>query len=92
MPDISMCANKECPSANKCYRFMVKPTEYRQAYMEFKPDSTGKCEAYSEWTEGWIRNELPPINVVEKESHGYGQSRYTIDRPVYLSDCIKVKK
>ena len=46
MPDISMCANKKCPSYDNCYRAQVEPNPYRQSYMQFKPDETGKCEYY----------------------------------------------
>jgi hypothetical protein len=35
-PDISMCKNKKCERRKKCYRFMAKPNEYRQAYGDFR--------------------------------------------------------
>lgn len=35
MPDITMCNNKECPKKEVCYRYMAKPSEYRQAYATF---------------------------------------------------------
>ncbi len=47
MPDISMCANVECPKAGRCYRFMAEPSE-RQSYGSFKPDASGQCNAFSE--------------------------------------------
>lgn len=47
MPDISMCQNKDCKSHEKCYRFMAKPNQHRQAYMDFKPDDNDdKCDDY----------------------------------------------
>ena len=39
MPDISMCADDECPSRAKCYRSKAsgtKPDEYRQAFADFE--------------------------------------------------------
>ncbi len=47
MPDISMCLNCSCPSITACYRFMAKPSEYRQAYSRFQPeDGKDKCDEY----------------------------------------------
>jgi hypothetical protein len=37
MPDISMCSSGECPSANRCYRFIAIPHSYRQSYSKFDP-------------------------------------------------------
>ena len=37
MPDISMCANKECELSKTCYRHTAKPSGY-QAYAGFKPE------------------------------------------------------
>jgi hypothetical protein len=45
MPDISMCLNKTCPLAKECYRFNAKPSEYSQAYADFKPKGL-KCEYF----------------------------------------------
>lgn len=42
MPDISMCANDECPLAWKCWRKLAPPDKY-QTYADFRPDSTGNC-------------------------------------------------
>ena len=36
MPDISMCQNKECKFKEDCYRFTAKPSEFMQAYGDFK--------------------------------------------------------
>jgi hypothetical protein len=38
-PDISMCADDECPSRAECYRHKAsgtKPCEYRQAFADFE--------------------------------------------------------
>lgn len=36
MPDISMCANYNCPLKSKCYRYLAKPNDYGyQAYADF---------------------------------------------------------
>lgn len=48
MPDISMCQNNECAQNAKCYRFLAKPHEYRQAYADFKPDENGICDKFYE--------------------------------------------
>jgi hypothetical protein len=55
MPDITMCANSECPLSWNCWRFNAPPNGYkdhsgnfinRQAYADFKPDADGKCGYY----------------------------------------------
>lgn len=38
MADITMCANQECPSKDKCYRFTAHPNQYWQSWAEFKPE------------------------------------------------------
>ena len=54
MPDISMCANKECKKRFECTRFMAVPSEYAQPYI--KP-SEKKCVHF------WDIKESPyPIN------------------------------
>lgn len=46
MPDISMCANKDCPLKENCYRFTAKPSEY-QSYVEFQiDDESGECSGF----------------------------------------------
>lgn len=47
MADISMCLNHACPSAKSCYRHEAKPNEWRQAYMQFEPDASGKCHDFT---------------------------------------------
>ena len=47
MPDISMCKNTNCKSKDKCYRFTVKPSEFRQSYAGFKPNKgEDKCDNF----------------------------------------------
>ena len=46
---MAMCRS-ECPSSETCYRQQRKPHEYRQAYMIFTPDASGKCGHYVEAT------------------------------------------
>ena len=36
MPDITMCASKDCPERNNCYRAIVKPNKYAQSYTNFE--------------------------------------------------------
>lgn len=52
MPDISMCADEDCPSKLKCYRFMARPDQYRQSYAAFQHDKTGKCKMFWEIGKG----------------------------------------
>jgi hypothetical protein len=37
MPDISMCANKECALRMECYRYRAVPNPYRQSWSNFSP-------------------------------------------------------
>jgi len=46
MPDIAMCKNLSCPSFGECYRAQAVPSEHRQAYMFYAPNSTGKCDDF----------------------------------------------
>ncbi len=48
MPDISMCSNEECPSKDKCYRYVAIPDEYWQSYGAFSFDVSGKCSYFME--------------------------------------------
>lgn len=45
MPDICMCEDKECPTKDKCYRFLAIPDEYLQSYFTESPrdKETGEC-------------------------------------------------
>lgn len=49
MPDISMCANENCPSKANCYRFTAQPNPWRQAYADFKPaPGSDRCDSYTD--------------------------------------------
>lgn len=48
MPDISMCAAQDCPTADICYRKTATPSGYRQAYSEFKYNEDGSCDYFME--------------------------------------------
>lgn len=37
MPDITMCANNECPLRSHCYRYLAVPDECWQSYSYFIP-------------------------------------------------------
>ena len=50
MADIAMCLNHTCPSREHCYRYTAPTNPYRQSYMNFKPDESGKCADYVEDT------------------------------------------
>ena len=62
MPDITMCDRQECPSCDKCYRFVAEPNPYRQSYFAppYPDYASGKCEYFMpvkpvgqpEWTNG----------------------------------------
>lgn len=44
MPDISMCANKNCYVKEKCYRYTAVPNPYYQSFATFDyDDSQGSC-------------------------------------------------
>jgi hypothetical protein len=67
MPDISMCANKNCPSRKTCYRYLAKPNEQRQSYAIFKQDKDIACEYYTS-KDGYGRvRELPEADAYNKE-------------------------
>ena len=45
-PDFAMCANRDCPSHLKCYRYTAKPG-MRQSYMDFAPPNKRKrCDDF----------------------------------------------
>lgn len=62
MPDISLCRNNECPSRDTCYRYRAKPSEFMQAYGDFKPKGE-KCEAFTS-IEGWDERRLIPVGTL----------------------------
>ena len=47
MPDIAMCGDKECPSREKCYRFMATPSPHMQSYSHFGREvGDAKCDSF----------------------------------------------
>jgi hypothetical protein len=42
MPDITMCASKECPVRKKCYRATAKPSQ-RQSMADFYNKNEENC-------------------------------------------------
>ena len=57
MPDISMCANKECTLRMSCFRYRAVPNPWRQSYMEFTAEG---CEHF--WD---IKNATTLMNNIE---------------------------
>ena len=45
--DITMCANKTCPDAERCLRKQGKPSGW-QSYGYFTLDENGHCEGFIE--------------------------------------------
>ncbi len=51
MPDITMCDDKTCPLAPKCYRNPAsgtQPNEYRQSWFVESPRTEERCDHFSE--------------------------------------------
>lgn len=47
MPDISMCADDKCPSRERCYRYMARPSEFMQAWGMFGcGEGAEKCDYF----------------------------------------------
>ncbi len=46
MPDISMCKNNQCPSKNKCFRYMAIANPHRQSYAGFTVDMNDRCSSF----------------------------------------------
>jgi len=48
MADLTMCDRKDCPSCDKCYRFMAEPNPYRQSYFAppYEPIKDDRCEYF----------------------------------------------
>ena len=59
MPDITMCDSPLCPKADRCYRFMAVPSQYRQSYSDFYV-SGEECHHFSPIREGDRITHLPP--------------------------------
>lgn len=49
MPDITMCAGKDCPLKDKCYRFTAKPNPYWQSYFMKTPYDKNKKDCEHFW-------------------------------------------
>lgn len=48
-PDIAMCSGQECPKKDTCFRYLAKPSEFRQSYFLGIPlKQDGTCEHYWE--------------------------------------------
>jgi hypothetical protein len=47
MPDITMCMSAACKFRKYCYRYTATPSEYRQSFAKFEPESDG-CDYYIE--------------------------------------------
>jgi hypothetical protein len=53
MPDISKCANENCPMKHSCYRYTAQPSEYWQSYGSFEYSFvTDSCKYY------WYNNKF----------------------------------
>jgi hypothetical protein len=51
MPDITMCNDKECPMAAKCYRNQfngTKLSEFRQSWFAESPRKGDECDHFWE--------------------------------------------
>ena len=46
MADITMCAGKNCPLKDKCYRFTSNINEYWQSYFTEEPIKNDDCEYF----------------------------------------------
>lgn len=52
MPDISKCANEDCPLKNTCYRYTSKPNELWQSYNNYSYNKeANECKDYWETKE-----------------------------------------
>ena len=54
MPDIMMCNDGDCPSADTCYRFTALPAKHDQVYFARSPrdPQAPRCKEYKEETDG----------------------------------------
>ena len=56
MPDITMCASKDCPERNNCYRACAKPSEF-QSWSNFEytcNEENGFKDFIKCYKKGWI--------------------------------------
>ena len=55
MPDISMCANEDCPIKQSCYRYTAIANASYQSYAEFEyKNDKDKCDYF--W-QNWEKEE-----------------------------------
>lgn len=46
MPDITMCAQDDCPMMGKCYRHEATPTPGKQSFAIFAPERGDYCSMF----------------------------------------------
>ena len=63
MPDISMCANFNCPLRKNCYRYRAIPSDGYQAYADFTPNGK-ECDGF--WSAKGRACE--PVDVAEERN------------------------
>lgn len=56
MPDITMCANKDCVVKERCYRYMAIPSHY-QSVAIFQPNKNDLCDYFWSITNERTRTE-----------------------------------
>lgn len=67
MADISKCCDTQCPSREKCFRYRVKPAEFRQSYAPFRHAlEDGRCNEFLPLS-GWANEYLIPEGAIVKD-------------------------
>lgn len=80
MPDITMCANKDCSVRELCYRYRAIPSDY-QSISIFEPDDNGLCKYFWQtmnekvrplveadtWTDGFLEQEESDNNAKKSD-------------------------
>ena len=56
MLDITKCDGIDCPSRDKCYRYVAKPERYQSYAAFYEGLKNGKCENYWEVDDGYERD------------------------------------
>jgi len=51
--DISKCSNTECDKREECFRYRVKPSDFRQAYADFKTEQ-GCFSSIDGWDDSYL--------------------------------------
>lgn len=62
MPDITQCADDECPRHKNCYRYMATPDEFQSFFGERVMNEDGSCDYYWSLAEQNGEVELPHAN------------------------------